>query len=139
MDGSRTMATFSNKAGTGASRYLTAIGVRVRAPDQTGTTFLWSGTSFSAPVITGAAALLASAFPNLTGQQIMAILLSSADDAGAPGTDAALRPRHPQHRQRAFQPQGTLSLPGGKEVDLDRRRRQRIDDDGRRQGRRRPA
>ncbi len=116
MDSSRLMADFSNRAGTGASRYLTAIGVRVRAPDHTGSSFLWSGTSFSAPVISGAAALLASAFPNLTGQQIMEILLSSADDAGAAGIDSIFG-RGILNIQRAFQPQGSLSLPGGQSVD----------------------
>jgi hypothetical protein len=117
MDSSRNMADFSNKAGTGASRYLTAIGVDVRAPDNSGRTFLWSGTSFSAPVISGAAALLASAFPNLTGQQIMDILLGSADDAGAPGVDPVFG-RGILNIQRAFQPQGSLSLPGGQAVDV---------------------
>jgi hypothetical protein len=93
------------------------MGVKVRAPDHTGGAFLWSGTSFSAPVISGAAALLASAFPNLTGQQIVQILLTSADDAGATGTDA-LFGRGILNIGRAFQPQGTLSLPGGQQVDL---------------------
>ncbi|MGZ8421164.1 MAG: S8 family peptidase, partial [Allosphingosinicella sp.] len=117
MEPSRLIADFSNKAGTGASRYLTAIGVDIRAPDHTGRTFLWSGTSFSAPVISGAAALLASAFPNLTGQQIMEILLGSADDAGAAGTDSIFG-RGILNIQRAFQPQGGLSLPGGQAVDI---------------------
>ncbi len=116
MDSNRNMAGFSNRAGTGASRYLTALGSRVRAPDHTGDYFLWSGTSFSAPVISGAAALLASAFPNLTGQQILEILLSSADDAGAPGTDPIFG-RGILNIDRAFQPIGSLSLPGGQTVD----------------------
>ena len=54
-----------------------------RAPDQTGAQFLWSGTSFSAPTISGAVALMAQAFPNLTGKQIVEILFNSADDLGA--------------------------------------------------------
>jgi hypothetical protein len=110
------IAGFSNKAGTGASSYLAALGVGVRAPDHTGILFSWSGTSFSAPVISGAAALLAGAFPNLTGQQIMAILFNSADDAGAPGTDPVFG-RGILNIQRAFQPQGSLTLPGGQAVD----------------------
>src|SRR5205085_7356029 len=57
-------ADFSNKAGTGAQSYLAAIGTRVLAPDNTGTLYYWSGTSFSSPVISGAVALLAQAFPN---------------------------------------------------------------------------
>ena len=47
---------------------------------------LWSGTSFSAPTISGAVALMAQAFPNLTGKQIVSILFQSADDLGAAGS-----------------------------------------------------
>jgi hypothetical protein len=111
VDAAGNIATFSNRAGTGANNYLAALGVRVVAPDQTGTLFFWSGTSFSAPVISGAVALLAQAFPNLTGRQIIDILFASATDAGAPGTDAVYG-HGILNIARAFQPQGTLSLPG---------------------------
>ena len=80
------LAVFSNRAGTGAQFYLTALGRSVRTIDHTGTGFLYSGTSFSAPIITGATALMAQAFPNLTGGQIIDILFRSADDLGAAGT-----------------------------------------------------
>jgi Subtilase family len=113
VDSNGTMASFSNRAGTGAQDYLAAIGVRVLAPDQTGTLFFWSGTSFSAPVISGAVALLAQAFPNLTGRQIIDILFASATDAGAPGTDAVFG-HGILNIARAFQPQGALSLPGSR-------------------------
>ena len=111
IDDQRNLASFSNRAGTGASFYLAALGVRVRTIDHTGTGFLYSGTSFSAPVITGAAALLASAFPHLTGAQIVSILLGSADDAGAPGTDIDFG-RGILNIERAFQPQGATKLAG---------------------------
>jgi hypothetical protein len=113
MDDSRQMASFSNNAGSGAGVYLTALGVRVRTFDHTGTGFLYSGTSFSAPVIAGAAALLASAFPNLTGAQIVTILLTTADDAGAPGVDSQFG-RGILNIERAFQPQGNVTMAGGK-------------------------
>jgi len=111
IDGSRNIASFSNRAGLGANAYLAALGSRVVAPDETGALFFWSGTSFSAPVISGAVALLAQAFPNLTGRQIIDLLFTTADDAGAPGTDA-LFGRGILNIARAFQPQGSLSLPG---------------------------
>jgi subtilisin family serine protease len=111
VDSAGNIATFSNRAGTGAKDYLAAIGVRVIAPDQTGALFNWSGTSFSAPVISGAVALLAQAFPNLTGRQIIDILFASATDAGAPGVDSVYG-HGILNIARAFQPQGTLSLPG---------------------------
>ena len=86
-----------------------ALGYKDRAPDNTGAQFLWSGTSFSAPTITGAVALLAQAFPNLTGAQIVDILFKSADDLGAVGTDSTFG-RGRLNIASAFQPIGTTSL-----------------------------
>lgn len=105
------ISAFSNRAGSSAPSYLAALGFRVVAPDETGTLFQWSGTSFSAPVISGAAALLASAFPNLTGGQIAELLLSSADDVGEPGVDAVFG-RGLLNLNRAFAPRGALHPAG---------------------------
>jgi len=52
-----------------------------------GAFFFWEGTSFSAPHIAGAAALLMEAFPNLTGKQVADLLFSTATDLGATGPD----------------------------------------------------
>ena len=46
-----------------------------------------SGTSFSAPQVAGAAALVWSINPNLTNEEVKNILLSSADDLGDTGKD----------------------------------------------------
>src|SRR6185369_4303948 len=102
---------FSNRAGAGAQYYLMAQGYKDRAPDQTGQQFLWSGTSFSAPTITGAVALMAQAFPNLTGAQIVSILFQSADDLGTAGTDSVYG-RGRLNIAKAFQPIGSTSLAG---------------------------
>lgn len=103
------LADFSNAAGSGQSFYLAALGVNVRSYDQNGQQVLVSGTSFAAPAIAGAAALLAEAFPTLTGQQIVQLLLSSGDDLGIPGTDAEFG--HGRlNLARAFQPQGQTAL-----------------------------
>jgi hypothetical protein len=103
------ISDFSNRAGTGAPYYLMALGYRDRAPDETGAQFFWSGTSFSAPTISGAVALMAQAFPNLTGQQIVNILFSTADDLGAAGVDS-IYGHGRLNIQRAFAPIGTASL-----------------------------
>lgn len=47
-----------------------------------------TGTSFSAPIVAGVAALIISINPNLTGQQIQTALKNSADDLGTVGWDA---------------------------------------------------
>jgi Subtilase family len=108
-DSAQSIATFSNRAGVGAQYYITALGVRVRAPDQTGTIYLYSGTSFSAPVVAGAVALLAQAFPNLTGAQIVDLLLRTTSDLGATGTDS-IYGRGELNLAKAFAPQGSTSL-----------------------------
>ena len=105
------LTAFSNRAGTGQTHYLSALGSRVRSIDETGSTFLFSGTSFSAPVIAGAVALLAQAFPNLTPTQIVTLLFSSATDLGAAGVDGTFG-FGALNITRAFQPQGQTSLAG---------------------------
>ncbi|HXC75338.1 MAG TPA: S8 family serine peptidase, partial [Sphingomicrobium sp.] len=70
-------------------------------------------TSFSAPTITGAVALLAQAFPNLSGSQIVNILFQSADDLGAAGTDS-IYGRGRLNIAKAFQPIGQTSLASSK-------------------------
>ena len=109
------ISIFSNRAGTGAQWYLAALGYRDRAPDETGTNYYWSGTSFSAPTISGAVALLAQAFPNLTGAQIVDILFKSADDLGTVGTDAIFG-RGRLNIATAFKPIGTTTLAGSQVV-----------------------
>jgi hypothetical protein len=106
-----TMAGFSNRAGVAAERYLTSLGVRVRSFDATGTARLYSGTSEAAPVVSGAVALMADAFPALSGGQIAEILLKTADDLGAPGVDAVFG-RGQLNIERAFQPVGGISITG---------------------------
>ncbi|HZF42564.1 MAG TPA: S8 family peptidase [Sphingomonadaceae bacterium] len=108
------ISAFSNRAGTGAGSYLSALGFRVVAPNSASNNdlFLFSGTSFSAPVISGAVALLAQAFPNLTGRQIVDLLFRSANDLGAAGDDE-IHGQGSLNIARAFQPQGQTSLAGG--------------------------
>jgi len=105
------LSDFSNRAGQGQNWYLAALGYRVRTIDQTGTGFLYSGTSFSAPIITGAVALMAQAFPNLTAREIVDILFRTADDLGAAGDDAVFGQGR-LNIGRAFQPVGITSLAG---------------------------
>ena len=47
----------------------------------------WNGTSFSSPVTSGVAALMASANPNLTNVQLVDLLLKNSDDIGTAGYD----------------------------------------------------
>jgi hypothetical protein len=99
-----------NRAGT-YTQYLTALAVGVRHIDVNGRLAQGNGTSAAAPIISGAVALLASAFPHLTGQQIVKILLDSAQDKGEPGFDA-IWGNGILDLERAFQPMGATKMAG---------------------------
>lgn len=98
VDAGGVISSFSQRAGAEAAWYLTARGERVCCVydgsqlfvgrDENGAYNLsFSGTSFATPQVAGAVALLAQAFPGLTGQQIVRLLLDTARDAGAAGVD----------------------------------------------------
>ena len=109
------ISDFSNRAGAGEDYFLSARGYRLQAPDHTGTQFLWSGTSFSAPVISGAVALLAQAFPNLTAAEIVEILFTTADDRGVGGRDI-IYGRGELNIRAALNPSGTTTVAGKETV-----------------------
>lgn len=104
-------SSFSNGARGYEAASLAALGDAVRTMDHRGADLLYTGTSFSAPQIAGAAALLAQAFPNLTGKQIVQLLLTTARDAGAAGADSVYG-MGILDVGSAFRPQGQLSFAG---------------------------
>ncbi|GAA4043033.1 S8 family peptidase [Parerythrobacter jejuensis] len=123
----REISDFSNRAGNGASSFLSARGERICCVYEDGTlqitteangdrfVTLFSGTSFAAPQVAGAVALLAQAFPNLTGTEIVEILLDSASDVGTAGVDSIFG-RGILDIARALQPQGTTRVAGTSSV-----------------------
>lgn len=78
------LASFSN---TGNIIDLVAPGDGITTTNRGGGYATWSGTSFSAPVVAGVAALVIAANPALTGRQVMQVLVESCDDFGATGWD----------------------------------------------------
>jgi hypothetical protein len=119
VDENGVISDFSDRAGNQPTHYLAARGEKICCEyrngtlyvDSNGFVYLLSGTSFAAPQISGAAALLAQAFPNLTGKQIVDILLKSAFDAGAAGTDP-IYGRGILDIAKAFQPSGQTTVAG---------------------------
>jgi len=78
--------TYSNKAGSMKDRTVVAVGSNVTTL-ATGTVGVFSGTSSAAPVVAALAADILSKWPQLSGQQAGDVILSTARDIGAPGTD----------------------------------------------------
>ncbi|GMM92640.1 S8 family peptidase [Qipengyuania sp. MTN3-11] len=122
VDEAGTISSFSQRAGDDAAWYLGARGERICCVYEDGEIFvgrdsggsfrlLFAGTSFATPQVAGAVALLAQAFPNLTGQQIVEILLASARDAGSAGTDP-IYGRGLLDIAAAFAPSGTTTMAG---------------------------
>lgn len=72
----------------------------------------YSGTSMAAPVVSGAAAVVKSKAPNLTARQVVDILLRTATDLGAPGTDPVYG-RGLVNLALALQPIGQQNAAGG--------------------------
>lgn len=110
-DADGTLSSFSDKAGNYGAYYLTALGNRVQTFNQNGADEFVGGTSYATPVIAGAVALLEQAFPNLTPAQVVALLYSSATDAGTAGVDSTFG-HGLLNIAKAFAPQGATALAG---------------------------
>ena len=110
------IADFSNRAGSARSYFLVAPGVQILAPKLDGDAALVSGTSFAAPHVTGAVALLLDAAPFLSAREVVEILLDTATDLGVPGTDDVYG-RGLLNLAAALGPQGPLTIPLGAAVD----------------------
>jgi len=112
VDSAGQISSFSDLAGNSADIVLAALGEGVRSLDlenDPATYYLYSGTSFATPQVAGAVALLKQAFPNLSSAQIVQLLLESASDVGATGTDA-IYGRGLLDIAKAFAPSGTTTL-----------------------------
>jgi subtilisin family serine protease len=149
VDASGNMAGFSNRAGSTQNFYLLAPGVSLAlagldddimrptfptcGPGQTtdcndantdGNYWLASGTSFAAPGVAGALALMLHLFPNITPENALMALLVTADDYTSAGNDpifgapaaAGVDPvggRGRMNLARAFSPIGTTTMSFG--------------------------
>ncbi len=81
----RLVSNFSSRGGDALGRirpHISARGALIQAvnPDDDGTFVTGGGTSFSTPMISGAAALILSAFPELKPYELKQILYKSADN-----------------------------------------------------------
>lgn len=97
----------SNAAGNARDVFVVAPGDGIRAAGLNGSEFSVSGSSFSAPHVSGAIAVLYDLFPNLTADQMIDLVTSTATDLGAPGVDA-IYGHGLINLDEAVQPQGQM-------------------------------
>lgn len=88
VDKSNVISSFSNRCGVAAQWCMVAPDENIFTTTTGGGYATVSGTSFAAPQVAGALAILKQEFPNLTAAQIVSRLLNTATDLGAPGVDA---------------------------------------------------
>ncbi|NNG04688.1 MAG: S8 family serine peptidase [Inquilinus sp.] len=110
------IASFSNRAGAVADFYLMAPGVDIYVPATNGGYTYVDGTSFAAPMIAGAAAIMKERFPALTAAQIVQLLLTTATDLGDPGVDP-IYGNGLMNLALAAAPLGAVAIPAGATVD----------------------
>jgi len=86
------LAAYANACGEAAAYCLAAPGTAVypdpQATSQTGSYYYGWGTSYAAPLVSGAAALVWQRYPYFSNDLVRQTLLGTARDIGAPGVDA---------------------------------------------------
>lgn len=83
------LASYANACGVAARYCLAAPGTVVYPNPNADGSYVWAyGTSFAAPLVSGAAALVWQKYPYFSNDQVRQTLLGTARDIGAPGVDA---------------------------------------------------
>ncbi len=120
VDNNNVILDTSNRCGSAADWCLVAPGVDVNGAAAAGDAadvdangyVAFSGTQAAAPQVSGALAVLMSAFPSLTTEAALDILFSTATDLGAAGTDTVYG-RGLVNLDAATAPVGTTTIPTG--------------------------
>jgi subtilisin family serine protease len=86
-DANGNILNYSNRCGVAKNWCMAAPADSILTTAPNGQYATVDGTSFAAPHVAGAAAILKQAFPSLTNEQIVDLLLTTATDIGAPGID----------------------------------------------------
>ncbi len=86
VDNTNTISPFSNHCGVAKEWCIAAPGQALDMTDIGGYQTN-SGTSFAAPQVSGALAVLLGAFPHLNPEDVVRIMFETATDLGAPGVD----------------------------------------------------
>lgn len=101
------LADYSNACGITMGWCITAPGTNISTDD-----IVSSGTSFAAPIVSAAVAVIKEAFPYMAAEQITSLLFETARDLGTPGVDA-IYGNGMLDLERATRPVGTPLVPIG--------------------------
>lgn len=107
VDETNTIAENSNRAGSAADVFVVAPGVEINATGLNDERFIVSGSSFAAPHVSGAIAVLYDLFPELSADEMIELVTSTATDLGEPGIDE-IYGHGLINLEAALAPQGTL-------------------------------
>ena len=108
---------FSNGCGIAKQFCLAAPGYDIESTANDNGYEYRSGTSVSAPYVSGAIALLRQAFPSLSPEEIVALLLHTATDLGEEGVDDVYG-HGIINLEEALRPQGVLYIVGFDNIPL---------------------
>lgn len=125
--------TFTNKAGTICLQYnaetdtcetkhrikdffLLAPGTDIASADNDGTYRTLTGTSMSAPMVSGGVAVVHQMWPHMPGASLVKLLLNTADK-DLPGYDENLHGQGMMDLDAATQPQGAIGIPTTGRID----------------------
>lgn len=111
VDANNVLLNWSNRAGNAKNWFLVAPGHNILTTDEHGMALV-AGTSFAAPMVSGAAALVMEYAPYLTAKQTAEILLKTATDLGAAGVDSVYG-HGLLNVGAALQPVGDTTVPSG--------------------------
>ncbi|MEZ5934301.1 MAG: S8 family serine peptidase [Alphaproteobacteria bacterium] len=109
-------AASSNLCGDARNYCLFAPGTSIRSTINGGSYGIGSGTSFAAPYVAGAAAVVKAAFPGVSSSDVVNRLLLTAADLGDPGVDSTFG-RGRLDLEAAMAPVGPTAIPAGTSVD----------------------
>ena len=103
------LASYSNACGITQAYCMAAPGSNIISTINTNQLGGGSGTSFAAPIVSGAAALMMQKWPTLTGNQIQQILFTTANKTGV-YANTAIYGQGMLDLTKAFAPVGTLTV-----------------------------
>jgi len=109
-------AASSNLCGDTQNYCLFAPGTNIRSTLNGGSYGVGSGTSFAAPYVAGAAAVVKAAFPGVSNRDVVDRLLLTAADLGDAGVDSTFG-RGRLDLEAAMAPVGPTGIPIGSDVD----------------------